>query len=201
MQLDGFLPGCLFYFYTQQHKPSSFPAPVLTILSVPPSPPPPSPAALFAASPFRARSPLPLFPPVTSGPNEPLHDRAYKVIYTRTPQEDTAGSLSTQTAWCRCRCERIPPAGRRPQDCLYHERSTLGPSAGTYDAQERPPTCGKINQPNNMQYFYTIIRELESRTISHLQPEARLSMVFIGGKMRGTFAFLRTLNCSHGGFG
>jgi len=162
MQLDGF-PGCLFYFYTQQHKPSSF-GPGPDHPERPTSPP---------SSPPRRSIPGPLSP--QSGPNEPLHDRAYKVIYTRTPQEDTAGSLSTQTAWCRCRCERIPPAGRRPQDCLYHERSTLGPSAGTYDAQERPPTCGKINQPNNVQYFYTIIRELESRIISHLQPETRVS--------------------------
>lgn len=72
----------------------------------------------------------------------------YTVIYTRTPRH--GWSLSRQTAWCRYRCDRIPPAGPRPQDCLYRERSTLGPSADSRHVGEWPPTCGKINLLGNV---------------------------------------------------
>lgn len=72
MQLDGF-PACLFYFYTQQHKPSSGGRPRSWPSSIPPAP---SRAALRFPPPRRASS------------------RSHKVIYTRTPREGTAGSLS-----------------------------------------------------------------------------------------------------------
>lgn len=69
MQLDGF-PGCLFYFYTQQHKPSSVgPWPSV------PVPPHSLSLSLFLQPPFLCL--------ISRGPYSP---RSYMVIYTRTPR-------------------------------------------------------------------------------------------------------------------
>lgn len=60
MQLDGF-PGCLLYFYTQQHKPSSAPD-------------------------HRCLLTLSALPTSATSREGPTLARSYMVIYTRTPQ-------------------------------------------------------------------------------------------------------------------
>lgn len=106
MQLDGF-PGCLLYFYTQQHKPSSF-GPVLTI--------PP----LLLASPAALTRPL-------RRSNLPSPPRLYKVIYTRTPREGTRLVLSLEADSLVPMRECVPPAGRRPQGSAFAARALKPP--------------------------------------------------------------------------